>query len=65
MWGLIMLSCVFVLVLGIAAVVDLRDHDRGAVSLRRADENTPPGRSTHTQPSAEPDGALPSRFRGP
>ncbi len=30
MWGLIMLSCVFVLVLGIAAVVDLRDHDRGA-----------------------------------
>lgn len=31
MWGLIVLSCVFVLVLvlGIAAVVDLRDHDRG------------------------------------
>ena len=29
MWGLIILSCVFVLLLGIAAVVDLRDHDRG------------------------------------
>ncbi len=29
MWGLIVFSCVFVLVLGIAAVVDLRDHDRG------------------------------------
>ena len=30
MWGLIVLSCVFVLVLGIAAVVDIRAHDRGA-----------------------------------
>jgi hypothetical protein len=29
MWGLIVLSCVFVLVLGIAAVADLRAHDRG------------------------------------
>ncbi len=37
MWGLIVLSCVFVLVLGTAAVVDLRAHDRGStrVSGRR------------------------------
>lgn len=42
MWGLIMLSCVFVLVLGIAAVVDLRDHDRGCIPLGGAEETPPP-----------------------
>lgn len=33
MWGLIVLSCVFVLVLGTAAVVDLRAHDRGSTRV--------------------------------
>jgi hypothetical protein len=40
-WGLIVLSCVFVLVLGTAAVVDLRAHDRG--STRLSERRTSPG----------------------
>jgi len=34
MWGLIMLSGVFVLLLGAAAVADLRDLDRGGEGPR-------------------------------
>ena len=34
MWGLILLSSVFVLLLGAAAAVDLRDLDRGGEGPR-------------------------------